>query len=996
MAVQTKNWVCTKDKTIDITHQTGQGVSDYLLVGLSGGNKHRVLLDFTRNWDGVGQIVRAELVFKSTGEHNFDFGTAPEVRAGRFTAVSSWSEGNADDGSWHADDYTKPGTSSPTASQKLTTAKNFTCAIDITAFVDFTAPASVLMSNGNPGRGGHWYGVQVWTPDETKTTQRIEFYSRHHATSGNRPYIRLTYDVGKAAPNAPTLGDPSGDVEPGGFFTGDFTSQQASDALDQVEVRLWDSTGTSLVWSQTSSVSEAQRLSATFAVPFPESVKSLTDYKWDARVADQGGTWSAYATKKTFRVTNTAPVVVAITKPTVDTLKNFLFEATYSDADGDLLRSFRMQFRTQTSEGNPAWGDSLLWDSGVLAPKVPGQISIEYGGRSLAAGTYSFRIMATDARGGMSAWDYADIVLSANYESEGLAYDNMTGYARLSKYRIVLREVDTANARGPKDPPVGIITDAANIGAATYANSPGEFFFTLPIDHPQIGVCEPYRTHYAVEQYVGDRWVEKFTGLLDDFDSTDNEVVFHGIDYLGLLSLSVDERYDSKNAEKSYTDGGSKYNNVAISSIIADLIDTGKAQTDSTYGFIARGASPTYWDAFAERVILTTTYNQHLSTIAGLIDSHKQGASDRRSRLWVEKTIGGTYRFRLADNTGKDRENIRLEYGGLLNGFRLVAFGDFGTIAHGIGRIKDQLKPYYQKAESPVNDGIHTATGVWGRVSKAAVWQDLQDENDLKRRVKEMAVKAGKIGKRVALAITVGTLDPFDGYDIHDSVRVVVQRGAVDTSKFGSGLWTIYGVAWRLFPDGHTDLTLTVLPKIDDVPVDPDLLDPIEILPEEDWRIEFRPPQPEDTGVRWYDALTGITYYWDQDLQGWYILDRNGNPILETTDPDDPFKKIRIYEGRIWVSTDGGASWSSTMTADGHDATYITSGNLPGGSNLIPDGSFELAPFPTSAPSLLTWDSDGAAAPTGTGGWGHATVTLVALSISGSGTAAVIQLTNAT
>ena len=53
----------------------------------------------------------------------------------------------------------------------------------------------------------------------------------------------------------------------------------------------------------------------------------------------------------------------------------------------------------------------------------------------------------------------------------------------------------------------------------------------------------------------------------------------------------------------------------------------------------------------------------------------------------------------LVDNAeppGKDRDNIRLEYGGLVQDFRVVALGDFGTLFYALGRTaKGEVTPFY-------------------------------------------------------------------------------------------------------------------------------------------------------------------------------------------------------------------------------------------------------------------------------------------------------------
>ena len=58
-------------------------------------------------------------------------------------------------------------------------------------------------------------------------------------------------------------------------------------------------------------------------------------------------------------------------------------------------------------------------------------------------------------------------------------------------------------------------------------------------------------------------------------------------------------------------------------------------------------------------------------------------------------------------------------------------------------------------------------------------------------------------------------IEVFDGWDLLDNVPVEIQRGAVDTTRYGSGYWTIQGVEYRLEPDGHDELTLAIKPRED-------------------------------------------------------------------------------------------------------------------------------------------------------------------------------------
>jgi len=898
-----KTFACTRDNNSRATSKTGRGGDvSYSQIGwgVGGGVKQRHIgyFDFDDDWTNVGQIVKAELVLTTTGEEAWSFGPTPKVVVGRIE--DSWTEGTST--TWTSGDYVSASSAvDPGMPPKydITTAKNNAEYLDITPLMEVVAPSRVLRRNGNPCGGKGFRGVKIWgyRPNgKDDNDYRTEFRTRHASDSARRPKIILTYDVGKVAPKAPALGAPSGSVGPNTKFTVTFMSDEDTDRMGKVEVRLWNAAGTTKLWSAVFTVSEPERDSGVFTTDLPPAVAAGTTYQWDARTADTGGTWGPFASKKSFTVNNTAPVVTVIDPALpLDTLRDFRFLAEFTDADGDSLKFFRVQVSTETDPGGD-WS-ALLWDSDIIAPTIEDIIDVPYGGGELLPDTtYGYRIMAVDSRNGESAWDYGTFTTSATYMVEGdiEGSTSLIGYNRVrSPHRIVLRVVDRANSRKP-GAVTAVITDAANIGVSYFGNSPGDFFFTLPTDHPQVSACEPYQTHWSLQFYRGDQWVEKQAGILIDFDATEEEVIFYGIDYLGLLTFSADERYDPLKPEKSYTNGGSKYSDVQNYAVIRDQIDEGKTQTGSTYGFISLPSPGVLWDVgFSERINLITTFAPTFTTVMGLIESHKQGYG-RRPRLWVERTGSTSYRWRLKSNYGQDRLNLRIELGGILNGYRLIGFGAFGTVVHGIGRVKDEIKPKYQKAVSPVNDGVSSAIDIWGRISQQMVWNDLLDENDLKRRVQEAAMQAGKIGKQVAIPIAVDNLEFLDGYDVMDSFPLVINHGVVNTDAYGSGMYTILGVAWRLYPDGHTDLVLSITPKEDGEPVNPDLItDGDPILSESDWQIKRVPPTLLDSGKYWLDQTTGITYMWDQDTEEWVITIAD----LTLTTPDPPTVESIVRSG---------------------------------------------------------------------------------------------------
>jgi len=398
---------------------------------------------------------------------------------------------------------------------------------------------------------------------------------------------------------------------------------------------------------------------------------------------------------------------------------------------------------------------------------------------------------------------------------------------------------------------VASIEDASNIGASKYQNAGGEFHMTLPIDHPQAGAVEPWKTHYALEQWDGDEWIERFAGLVTDFDATDDEVVFYGIDYLALLGKVVDTRF-TPGSPDAPPPAGSKYIDQTINAIISDIVQYAKNKTDSPVNFIGNPAGDTN---FNEKVTIYSTFAAVQPFIAGLIDSHRQG-SGHRSRFSVVKD-GSTYgySFYQDENPGVDRPNLRLEYGGLVEGFNLVGFGDFSVLGHGIGRTQLGSQLLYKSATAP---GMTTAE--WGGIESVNAWEAVTDKNDLERRVKQFAASNGRVGKRVALGLRVGQIMPFDGYELADNFPVNIVRGIIDTNNYGSGYWTLMGLEWRVFPDGHPETSLVLVPKEDGSTPDPDLLNSDEVfLSIPGGNVAYTPPVGSPvTGITVQDAIDEV------------------------------------------------------------------------------------------------------------------------------------------
>ena len=490
-------------------------------------------------------------------------------------------------------------------------------------------------------------------------------------------------------------------------------------------------------------------------------------------------------------------------------------------------------------------------NTGIPPVLIAQNLRVLYGGPGLPAGTYSFRMQARDALGAVTPWLYGQVTLAQQYVPQPGDLVNLSRYGVPPPFRIRIYAVDltAGKGRGPGKL-LAELTDAANVGASEFYNTAGEFFFTLPAIHPQAAVIEPYQCHYELQLHTGQGWRGVAYGLITDFDATDDEVVFYGQDYLAVLGRMVEERFSSVDAELSVDKGGAKYVTKSIDFIIKDQLTKEQAKPNSPLGFIAVGDVA----AMAEQVTIYASFKQRLPFIAGLIDSSRAGTG-RATRLVAERDVNGNWKWRVLYNPGVVRDNLRMEYGGLVQGFRTVAFGAWGTAVNASGRTVQGLKVYSARSVAP---GISEATyGAW---PTTALYQDIDDLNDLQRRSAQSAAKVAKVGKQMGIGLRVNGLNLKDGWDITDHMPVAIKRGVVDTSRFGSGYWTCWGWTWHSHPDGHQDMVLSLLPREDTVPPNPDLIPSSPVLDIPEWQLDDVPPTTADDGIYWLDTDTGLVY----------------------------------------------------------------------------------------------------------------------------------------
>lgn len=539
----------------------------------------------------------------------------------------------------------------------------------------------------------------------------------------------------------------------------------------------------------------------------------------------------------------------------------------------------------------------------------------------------------------------------------------------MTRPRILFYDVNrgTENAPGNRGRGalVANIDDAGDIGVGEWVNSPGEMFFTLPTDHPQGTKIVPLQVHYSVEDYRNGAWVEVAAGLIYDMDATENEVVYKGVDYVGLLARLYEERFATTGADTPIDKGGSKYVDKFIVDVVLDQLAQSKALTASPVGFINAPQSPPATSNWQEKVTIISVFKQRLAFIAGLMDSHAAGTG-KRPRLDVEKS-GSNYYWRFADAAGTERDEFRMEYGSLVQGFRVIPLGaTFGSKALGIGQTLGGTQPIF--ATGTALDEASPGTGdpfpewYWGSFPLTEIYTDLIDNNDLKRRTALLARRAGKIGKHIGLGLLVDGMRPRDGWELLDHFPIDIQREIIDTTLYGSGYWTVIGWTWRVYRDGHTDLVLTLEPRDDGADVDLTLIasDPMTIDPP--WKVGCGKPTQNEAlnGYRfYYDRCSGLIWELDDCPEPAYgpysfreTFNRTVNPDLGTSEfiMDGVTREWGVSSGPLATSlqVSGGQARVSAVTDPADTGNYAQASIQPLSDTLQ-----------TPIELLVEWGADG-------------------------------------
>jgi len=365
-----------------------------------------------------------------------------------------------------------------------------------------------------------------------------------------------------------------------------------------------------------------------------------------------------------------------------------------------------------------------------------------------------------------------------------------------SPFRITLWDM-TGTGRG-RGTVKAVISDAKYIGVSSYLNEGGESFFTLPYNHPQISQCLPLERHYRI-----DRWDEEDavyrtvgSGILQDYQATDNETVFYGIDYMAALNQTITD-VSGIIANPSST---VSYDNKTVSEIWQSELSAAKNAANSRLGFIDVEAtiSPSIktYDIF-------TAGEQRGEFLFNITAIAQEGTTNKvvfGNR--IESNLQSYNSFFLDMNhSTTPNNNIRLVYG--WNVKRFSYSPNFRNLRTRAVLIATSI---FGSSSSKIWSDYATSALVstYGIIDRVDVQEDLISQDSVSARAAyNLNESAPERLKVINLAVVDGSVIPYKNYKLGDDIRVVIKRGIVDIDTNV----TLRGQQWVGREDGSEELS---------------------------------------------------------------------------------------------------------------------------------------------------------------------------------------------
>ena len=387
--------------------------------------------------------------------------------------------------------------------------------------------------------------------------------------------------------------------------------------------------------------------------------------------------------------------------------------------------------------------------------------------------------------------------------------------------------IDARSNTGANAKAKAVIHDASSVGFSQYSRFPSTMFFTIPqdsvhqagliagLDHVRLWYANP-RTDYGP--------VLVFNGRLGDPSSSGTDVVWTAWSYLAELALSrtgYEVMYKNKrlgdivtqewSGTQSPATGTAKYPRSGDSGYGA------KTQEHSLLSHVATGTIQTPVNSAASHDVKTDAQFGVIDVPRLLLffDLTEMGRANTTQNVIMRVTRSLTPTFDFLKNAGTALTAPRLMFPGNIADYRY---------APGVMSIRNDLATIGTKGSKATEIVKRIESGTYGSaafgrrqdtfpIKTLAGYGNINDEATGKykaqQQVTDAAVKqASQLTKQLVVDIMPGEFEPFDGYDIEDTVRVQIKRGRDDINQ----VMRIVGIRGRMGAAGYDQSLILALP----------------------------------------------------------------------------------------------------------------------------------------------------------------------------------------
>lgn len=408
-------------------------------------------------------------------------------------------------------------------------------------------------------------------------------------------------------------------------------------------------------------------------------------------------------------------------------------------------------------------------------------------------------------------------------------------------YRVILWETSTTDRGRGKI--AAVIHDAKNVGVSSYLNEGGEMFFTLPYNHPQISACVPLERHYRVDRFDEEegKYVTLGQGLLEDYEASENETVFYGLDYMMVLQKTI----TTPSTTTLVT-----YNDKTFANIYQTEMTQAISETNSRLAFIDynKGTAWSHQSSFPLVInAATTTYDIFTggeprgSFLTNLANIAMEGTTTKVVFGNTLESDTETYDGFFCDMNWSPtlNDNIVLEYGGNVKSFSYSPnFRSLLTRSRVVATsITNNVAP--TKIWSSVATGSAAPVSTYGIIESVFLEEDLATQAVVDNKAKYRLYQSSpeKI-KNISIAIKDGSIIPYKRYKLGDDIRVRIERGNV---SINTNL-TLRGQRYIASTNGTEELWFDFFPR--------DTVTPSNMTPDTTTTGPSRPDNPPRTGPR--------------------------------------------------------------------------------------------------------------------------------------------------